>query len=174
ELEAKREGTKGKEEFDDVWVPLFRLKAGKVAKASIVVVFPVCREEEKEDGVLRAPSEYGSEGDFGIVVLNKAWDGWVVLPRWELVVVSFGDARALPWKLNRWYKEEPILVVTNRGRKELTVNDVFYLEMMCYDNGGAGGGLKVARGSALKGKGVKESLGTVVLVVRPPKEEIED
>ncbi|GAB4836065.1 Rik1-associated factor 1 [Ancistrocladus abbreviatus] len=114
------------------------MKISEVAKASIVVVLLVCWEEEKENGVLRVPSEYGSEGDFGIVV-------------------------------NRWYKEEPILVVADRGRKELTVNDGFYLVMMCYDNGGAGGGLKVERGSALKDKGVKESLGMVVLVVRPPK-----
>ncbi|GAB4858128.1 Rik1-associated factor 1 [Ancistrocladus abbreviatus] len=150
------------------------MKTGEVAKVSIVVVLPICREEEKEDGVLKTPSECGSEGDFGIMVSDKAWDRWVVLPRWEPVVVSFGDARALPWKVNRWYKEEPILVVADRGRKELTVNDGFYLVMMRYDNGGAGGGLKVERGSALKDKGVKESLGMVVLVVKPPKEEIED
>ncbi|GAB4836062.1 Rik1-associated factor 1, partial [Ancistrocladus abbreviatus] len=148
ELEDKGEGTKGKEEFDDVQMPIVKMKTGEVAKASIVV-------RRRKDGVLRAPSECGSEGDFGIVVLDKAWDRWVVLPGWELVVglggkggvvVSFGDVKAWPWKLNRWYKEEPILVVADRGRKELTVNDGFYLVMMCYDNGGAGGGLKAERG----------------------------
>ncbi|GAB4836047.1 Rik1-associated factor 1 [Ancistrocladus abbreviatus] len=183
ELEDKGEGTKGEEEFDDVRVPVVRMKTGEVAEASKVVVLPVCREEEKEDGVSRAPFECGSEGAFGIVASDKVWDRWVVLPGWEPVVglggkggvvVSFGDARALPWKGNRWYKEEPILVVADRGRKEVTMNHGFYLVMMCDDNGGAGGSLKVERGSALKDKGVKESLGTVVLVVRPPKEEIED
>ncbi|GAB4836068.1 Rik1-associated factor 1 [Ancistrocladus abbreviatus] len=130
-------------------MPIVKMKTDEVAKASIVVELPVCREEEKER----------CEGDFGIVVLDKAWDRWVVLPGWELVVglggkggvvVSFGDVKALPWKLNRWYKEEPILVVADRGRKELTVNNGFYLVMMCHDNGRAGGGLK---GWALKDKG---------------------
>ncbi|GAB4836073.1 Rik1-associated factor 1 [Ancistrocladus abbreviatus] len=110
-------------------MPIVKMKTGEVAKASIVVVLPVCWEEKER------------------------W--WVVLPGWELVVglggkggvvVSFGDVKAWPWKLNRWYKEEPILVVADRGRKELTVNDGFYLLMMCYDNGGAGGGLKAERG----------------------------
>ena len=103
------------------------------------------------------------------------WGRWVVLPRWEPmvtlgkggVVVSFVDARVLPWKLNREYKEEPILVVADRNNKDVVADDGFYLAKV----DGDGGGLRVERGLALKEIGVKESLGTVVLVVRPPKEE---
>lgn len=105
----------------------------------------------------------------------------VVLPGWEPivglrrggVVVAFADAKVLPWKANRWYTEEAILVVADRGRKEVEVDDGFYLVA----NNGDGNdsyGLKVERGLALKENGVKESLGTVVLVVRPPREETEN
>ncbi|KAI8007870.1 hypothetical protein LOK49_LG07G01648 [Camellia lanceoleosa] len=116
-----------------------------------------------------------------VVVAEKGWNRWVVLPGWEPVVglrrggvvVAFADAKVLPWKANRWYQEEAILVVADRGRKEVEVDDGFYLVA----NNGDGNdsyGLKVERGLALKENGVKESLGTVVLVVRPPREETEN
>jgi hypothetical protein len=112
------------------------------------------------------------------VVAEKGWERWVVLPAWEPVMglgkggvaVAFRDARVLPWKANRWYKEEPILVVADRGRKEVAADDGFYLVA----GGGDGGDLKVERGLALKEMGVEDSLGTVVLVVRPPREETDD
>ncbi|WVY98230.1 hypothetical protein V8G54_030381 [Vigna mungo] len=86
------------------------------------------------------------------------------------VVVSFADARVLPWKANRWYREEAILVVADRSKTEVGVDDGFYLV-----NGyGDGKGLKVERGFTLKEKGFTQSLGTVLLVVRPPKEEDDD
>lgn len=86
------------------------------------------------------------------------------------VVVSFPDARVLPWKANRWYKEEAVLVVADRSKREVGADDGFYLV-----NGyGDDGGLKVERGLTLKEKGFTQSLGTVLLVVRPPKDENED
>ncbi|KAF5746961.1 rubisco accumulation factor 1 chloroplastic [Tripterygium wilfordii] len=175
ELEGKGEG-RGKETEDVVKVPIVRMKLGEVAEASVVVVLPVCRAEEREKGFLEAPLECRTEGEFGVVVAEKGWERWVVFPGWEPVVslgrrgvvVAFGDARVLPWKANRWYKEEAILVVADRGRKEVEHDDGFYLVTA------DGGGLKVERGSALKGRGVHESLAAVVLVVRPPREETDD
>ncbi|KAJ0079736.1 hypothetical protein Patl1_23192 [Pistacia atlantica] len=140
--------------------------------------------EEKDDkerggegkGISEAPFECRSEGEFGVVAAEKGWNRWVVLPGWVPVVglgnggvvVSFSDARVLPWRVNRWYKEEAILVVADRSRKTVEVDEGFYLVQL------EDGELKVERGLALKERGVEESLGTVVLVVRPPKEEIDD
>ncbi|QCE07470.1 rubisco accumulation factor 1.1, chloroplastic-like [Vigna unguiculata] len=157
-------------------VPVVRLRIGEVAEASSVIVLPVCAEDERE--VLEAPFECRSKGEFGVVVAEKGWRRWVVLPGWEPlvglgkggVVVSFADARALPWKANRWYKEEAILVVADRSNREVGSDGGFYLV-----NGyGDAKGLKVERGSTLKEKGFTQSLGTVLLVVRPPKEEDDD
>ena len=184
ELKGANERKGGEDGIESgVRVPVVRLKIGEVAEASSVVVLPVCRDEEREIGVLDAPRECRSEGEFGVVVAEKGWKRWVVLPAWEPVarlgnggvVVSFVDARVLPWKANRWYNEEAILVVADRSRKEVTADDGFYL-VAIDSNGddGRGEGLKVERGSALKEKGVTESLGTVVLVVRPPREETDD
>ncbi|KAJ0015222.1 hypothetical protein Pint_20419 [Pistacia integerrima] len=161
---------------DRVHVPVVRLKIGEVSEATSVVVLPVCRGEEKEKGISEAPFECRSEGEFGVVAAEKGWNRWVVLPGWEPVVglgnggvvVSFSDARVLPWRVNRWYKEEAILVVADRSRKAVEVDEGFYLVQL------EDGELKVERGLALKERGVEESLGTVVLVVRPPKEEIDD
>ncbi|KAH1138647.1 hypothetical protein AAZX31_10G157600 [Glycine max] len=154
-----------------VRVPVVRLRIGEVAEASSVVVLPVSAAEERE--ILEAPYESRSQGVFGVVVAEKGWGKWVVLPSWDPVVglgkggvvVSFPDARVLPWKVNRWYKEEPILVVADRSKKEVGADDGFYLV------NADGEGLKVERGSGLKEKGFTQSLGTVLLVVRPPKEE---
>lgn len=178
DLEGGRAGkdSTGDELVDVVKVPVVRLMIGEVSEATTVVVLPVCRAEEKEKNVLEAPWECKSEGDFGIVVAEKGWTRWVVLPGWEPVVglrnggvvVAFSDARVLPWRANRWYYEEAILVVADRSRKEVAADDGFYLVV------GDGGELKVERGSMLKERGVEESLGTVALVVRPPKEETDD
>ncbi|KAL6323750.1 hypothetical protein AAG906_002218 [Vitis piasezkii] len=179
ELERNDDADDGKSEIEGaVRVPVVRMKTGEVAEATTVVVLPVCEAQEGVDVVLGAPLECRSQGEFGVVVAEKGWKRWVVLPGWEPVaglragvVVAFGDARALPWRVNRWYKEEAILVVANRGAKEVVADAGFYLVAVSSDNGSAGGELKVERGSALKERGVKESLGTVVLVVRPPREE---
>ncbi|RDX60460.1 Rubisco accumulation factor 1.2, chloroplastic, partial [Mucuna pruriens] len=176
ELKGK-DGEEGDEAGDGetaARVPVVRLKIGEVAEASSVVVLPVCEAEERQ--VLEAPFECRSEGEFGVVVAEKAWGRWVVLPGWEPVlglgkggvVVSFVDARALPWKANKWYKEEPILVVVDRSNTDLGADDGFYVVNV------EGGGLKVERGLALKELGFTQTLGSVLLVVRPPKEEDDD
>ncbi|KAL7215483.1 hypothetical protein ACSBR1_027616 [Camellia fascicularis] len=177
-------GGNGKDKIgveDGARVPVVRMKVGEVAESTTVVVLPVCEAEKMERQLEEVPWECGNEGEFGVVVAEKGWNRWVVLPGWEPivglrrggVVVAFADARVLPWKANRWYKEEAILVVADRGRKEVEVDVGFYLVA----NNGDGNdsyGLEVERGLALKEKGVKESLGTVVLVVRPPREETEN
>ncbi|XP_038880540.1 rubisco accumulation factor 1.1, chloroplastic-like [Benincasa hispida] len=181
DLEGKGDGKEGVEEEIEVGirVPVVRMKIGEVAEATTVLVMPVCKAGEGEKGVGEAPMELRSEGEFGVVVAEKEWRKWVVLPGWEPVVglvkgggvvVAFEDARALPWRVNRWYKEEPILVVVDRSRKEVVAGDGFYLTGATV----GGGELKVQRGNALMEMGVKESLGTVLLVVRPPKEMEDD
>ncbi|WOH16384.1 hypothetical protein DCAR_0935936 [Daucus carota subsp. sativus] len=175
DLERKGGGEKGEDVVVAVKVPVVRMKVGEVSEATSVAVLPVCRSEMREEEVVDAPWECGTGGEFGVVVAEKPWSRWVVLPGWEPVVglkkggvvVGFPDARALPWKVNKWYKEESILVVADRKAKEVVTDDAFYL--VCKENG-----LKVERGSALKGSGIEESLGTVVLVVRPPKEDTEN
>ncbi|KAG5549771.1 hypothetical protein RHGRI_014919 [Rhododendron griersonianum] len=180
DLEGGEDSKDGVED-EGVVVPVVKMKVGEVAEAGTVVVFPVCKAEDGGKGVDDVPWECRSEGEFGVVVAEKGWSRWVVLPGWLPVVglkrggvvVAFRDARVLPWKANRWYKEEPILVVADRGRKEVVADDGFYLVLRSGD-GGRGDGLKVERGLALKENDVKESLGTVVLVVRPPREESDD
>ncbi|KAL4324831.1 hypothetical protein GQ457_11G006680 [Hibiscus cannabinus] len=177
ELEGGKD-EKGEKEDDleaRVRVPVVRMQFGEVAEATSVVVLPVCKAEEGAELILEAPFECRSRGDFGVVEAEKEWKRWVVLPSWEPlaglndggVAVTFIDARVIPWKANRWAMEEPILVVTDRNRKEVEFDDMFYLATV-------DGGLKVDTGSRLKEMGVKECLGTVVLVVRPPTEDNED
>jgi hypothetical protein len=180
ELHGKTE--KGEEEVEAVVlkvpVPVVRLQIGEVAEATSVVVLPVVKAEEGVKVIFEAPSEVRNEGEFGIVVAEKGWEKWVVLPGWEPVVnvgkggvvVSFLDARVLPWKANRWYKEEPILVVADRNKRAVENDEGFYLVV---DEGNEVG-LKVQRGLALKENGVSECLGNVVLVVRPPDENNDD
>ncbi|KAE8664695.1 Rubisco accumulation factor 1 [Hibiscus syriacus] len=59
------------------------------------------------------------------------------------------------------------VVEAEKCRNEVELDDTFYLAMV-------DGGLKVDTGSELKAIGVKESLGTVVLVVKPPKDDTDD
>ncbi|XP_057741723.1 rubisco accumulation factor 1.1, chloroplastic-like [Arachis stenosperma] len=179
--ELKGKGDGNEEEEDEVGrgvlVPVVRLRYGEVAESTSVIVLPVCKAEKGEKEVMEAPFECKSEGEFGVVRAEKAWRRWVVLPRWEPVatvgrggvVISFLDARILPLKVNKYYKEEPILVVADRENTEVIADDGFYLAKV---NGHEG--LMVHRGLALKEDGVKESLGMVVLVIRPPKDDIDD
>ncbi|KAG9138845.1 hypothetical protein Leryth_007479 [Lithospermum erythrorhizon] len=175
DIEGKKDGAKDAEsEVEEiVRVPVVRMMVGEVAEANVVVIFPVCKAGESEVSVEDAPWECGTKGEFGVMEAEKGWARWVVLPGWEPVaglrrggvVVEYKDARVLPWRVNRWSKEEPILVIADRGRKEVAADDGFYLVP------GGDVGLKVERGLALKESGVTESSGTVVLVVRPPKEK---
>lgn len=178
EMEGKAEGEE-KEKHDRVRVPVVRLRLGEVAEATSVVVLPVCKAEEREDGLLRAPFDCRAEGEFGVVVSDKGWDQWVVLPKWVPVagmgpggvVVAFPNAKALPWRVNRSYEKEAILVVVDRGTKAVAADEGFYLVA---EAGGDGASMKVVRGSALKERGVSESLGMVLIVVRPPRDEEDD
>ncbi|KAJ0823920.1 putative rubisco accumulation factor 1 [Helianthus annuus] len=132
--------------IDGVKVPVVRLNLGEIAEATAVAVFPVCSSEDKSKGVEEAPWEYRGKGG---------------------VAVAFSDGRALPWRVNRRYTEESILVVADRGRKEVTEDDGFYL-ISSEDE------LKLERGATLKEKGCTECLGSVVIVVRPPRESNDD
>lgn len=161
-----------KEEVKAIRIPVVRLKFGEVAGASSVVVLPVCKAAEGEKKILEAPMEIIAGGDFKVVEAEKGWRRWVVLPAWNPVAtigkggvaVSFRDDRkVLPWD----GKEEPLLVVTDRERKAVEADDGYYLV-------GADNGLKLEKGSELKAREVKESLGMVVLVVRPPREDDDD
>ncbi|KAL5712155.1 Rik1-associated factor 1 [Ranunculus cassubicifolius] len=161
-----------------VKVPVVRMRFGEVADATMVVVLPVCEDKDGEKGVLEAPVECKSGGLFGVVEAEKGWKKWVVLPGWvpvtglqKGVVISFDDARVLPWKVNRWYKEEPILVVADRANKLVEADDGFFLVSIVEDGKSV---FKVERGSRLKETGCTECLGTVVLVVRPPKDDLDD
>ncbi|KAL9248005.1 hypothetical protein vseg_021371 [Gypsophila vaccaria] len=175
EMEGKKEVVDEREKEVAVKVPVVRLKMGEVAEATTVVVLPVAESREGGVGVDRVPKECKSVGEFGFVVSDKGWDKWVVLPRWAplagigggAVAVAFPNAKVLPWRVNRTYLEEAIVVVADRGRREVELDDAFYLAAV----GGGDGGLKVEKGAALKEMGMRVSLGLVVIVVRPPKDE---
>lgn len=185
ELEGKKDGEdkdkEGAAAADRVMVPVVRMQIGEVAESSVVAVLPVCRAEETEVEVEEAPWECAGVGDFGVVEAEKGWSRWVVLPGWEPVAtlkrggvaVAFKNASVLPRRAKKWNREEAILVVADRGRKEVVTDDNFYL-VVGGGNGSVEEGLKVERGLELKEIGVKESLGTVVLVVRPPREVDDD
>ncbi|KAJ0244502.1 Rubisco accumulation factor 1.2 [Hirschfeldia incana] len=173
ELNGGEEEEKAKvEEVKAVTIPVVRLKFGEVAGASSVVVLPVCKAEEGEKNVLEAPREINAGGDFKVVEAERGWKRWVVLPSWKPVAaigkggvaVSFRDDRkVLPWD----GKEEPLLVVVDRERSEVEDGDGYYLV--------AGeSGLKMKKGSVLKEGSVEKSLGMVLLVVRPPREDDDD
>lgn len=180
DLEGKDgEGGEGGIGIDDlVRVPVVRMAIGEVAESSVVVVLPVCRAEEREVAVEEAPWESGMGGEFGMVQVEKPWSRWVVLPGWAPVAVlkrggvavAFPKARGvLPWRSRRRDADEEILVVVDR-EQEVVADDGFHL-VVSGGNGSGEEGLKVERGAKLKEMGVEKSLGTVVLVVRPPREE---
>lgn len=163
-------------------VPVVRMAFGEVAESSVVVVLPVCRAEDREMEVEEAPWECGMAGQFGIVQAEKGWSGWVVLPGWlpikQLnrggVAVRFPKAKGvLPWKDKRKDLNEEILVVVDRGQKEVESEEGFYL-VVGGGNGSGDEGLKVERAATLKQMGVDKSLGEVVLVVRPPRDDMDD
>ncbi|KAM3282622.1 rubisco accumulation factor 1.1, chloroplastic [Capsicum chacoense] len=166
---------------DALTVPLVRLKFGEVAESTTVVVLPVCKAEQREFELEAAPWECVGVGEFGVVEADKDWRRWVVLPGWQPiaglerggVAVAFKSGKFLPWREKRKYKEEPVLVVTDRGRKEVALDDGFYL-VLGVGNGSGDEGLKVERGLTLKEMGVNKSLGMVLLVVRPPRWDDED
>ncbi|XP_075484811.1 rubisco accumulation factor 1.1, chloroplastic-like [Primulina tabacum] len=184
DLEGQDEvkGVDGAAVDEMVRVPVVRMSVGEVAESSIVAVLPVCKAEGKGVEVEEAPWECGMVGDFGVVEAEKGWNRWVVLPGWEPVAVlkrggvavafkRAGDA--LQWRGRRRDAEEEILVVADRGRWEVALDDAFYL-VVSGGNGSGEEGLRVERGLKLKEIGVVKSLGTVVLIVRPPRDDYED
>ncbi|CAO2837025.1 unnamed protein product [Amaranthus hypochondriacus] len=181
EIEGKgRNKADGREKEDAVKVPVVRLTMGEVAEATTVVVLPVSKAVDGEEGIGNVPLNCRTQGEFGIVVSDKRWDRWVVLPKWAPlagigsggVAVAFSNARVLPWRVNRTYVGEPVLVVLNRERREIEVDEGFYLVAGIDD--GVEGKLKVEKGSKLKEMKVSKSLGMVVVVVRPPKDELDN
>ncbi|XP_073020867.1 rubisco accumulation factor 1.1, chloroplastic-like [Primulina eburnea] len=184
DLEGQDEvkGVDGAAVDEMVRVPVVRMSVGEVAESSKVAVLPVCKAEGKGIEVEEAPWECGVMGDFGVVEAEKGWNRWVVLPGWEPVAVlkrggvavafkRAGDA--LQWRGRRRDEEEEILVVADRSRWEVALDDAFYL-VVSGGNGSGEEGLRVERGLKLKEIGVVESLGTVVLIVRPPRDHYED
>ncbi|WOL10688.1 hypothetical protein Cni_G19447 [Canna indica] len=180
---GEEEGGEEAEELRTI-VPVVRLRYGEVAEASTVTLLPVCRAEEGEEGMAAAPGKCKAEGELGVVVAERGWGRWVVLPGWELVAVAaaggggvaveFMDGRVLPWRGSGGW-EEAVLVVADRARKEVAEEGGYYV----VGGGGGGGGgegkgLAVERGWKLLEKDVKEALGTVVLVVRPPRDDEDD
>ncbi|XP_008775953.3 rubisco accumulation factor 1, chloroplastic-like [Phoenix dactylifera] len=174
-----REGIEESEGAGRVTVPVVRLRYGEVAEATSVALLPVCRAGEGAEGVAAAPGWCRAEGELGVVAAERGWGRWMVLPGWGPVAavgkgggvaVEFGDGRVLPWKASiKSGMEEAVLVVADRGRREVAEEDGFYLVAE-----GEKGELGVESGDKLLEKGVEEALGTVVLVVRPPKEEEDD
>lgn len=169
--EAEAEGPR-------VTVPIVRLRYGEVAEASSVTLLPVCRAEEGEEGMAAAPRRCKAEGELGVVVAERGWGRWVVLPGWgpvaaaaaggEGVALEFVDGRVLPWRGSGGWKETA-MVVADRGKREVVKGGYYVV-------GGEGKGLRVERGVDLQAQGVEEAaaLGTVMLVVRPPKDEDDD
>lgn len=184
EMEKLRKGEDKEgemEKAESTTVPVVRLRYGEVAEATSVVLLPVCKAEEGGVGVEAAPGLCKLEGGMGVVEADKGWRRWVVLPLWGPaaavgekggVAVEFVDGRVLPWRKNRWVKEETVLVVVDRKKNEVEeeVEELYLVRDM-----EKGKGLTVERGKKLLEMGRKtEALGVVVLVVRPPKEEEDD
>ncbi|KAM0949658.1 putative rubisco accumulation factor 1 [Dioscorea sansibarensis] len=163
-------------------IPVVRLRYGEVAEASSVALIPVVREMDGAEGVEAAPAWCKTEGEMGVVAAEKGWGRWVVLPGWGPVAalgggvaVEFGDAKVLPWKTGK-YEKKPAVVVVDRRRRAVEVAEGLYLvagERKDKEKEKEKGWLGVKRGKELIEKGIKDSLGIVVLVVRPPMEEQE-
>ncbi|KAF8722971.1 hypothetical protein HU200_022114 [Digitaria exilis] len=176
ELERARRKAAGEEVDEDGEVDIsarpginvVRLKYGEVAEASTVLLLPVVRETDGVAAMESAPRRTRSDVDLGIVEVDKAWARWAVVPGWgpvaeaaeEAVVIELADGRRLPW---RTADEEPVLVIANRGQKEVVEEGIYVLEK--------GGRLVVERGRKLIEQGIAAAAAEVVIVVRPPRDE---
>ncbi|KAJ0967279.1 hypothetical protein J5N97_024196 [Dioscorea zingiberensis] len=159
-------------------IPVVRLRYGEVADASSVALIPVVSERDGAGGMEAAPAWCKAEGEMGVVSAERGWGRWVVLPGWGPVAaleggvaVEFADARVLPWKVGR-YEKEAVLVVADRRRRAVAEAEGLYLVAGPREEKETRLGVK--RGKELMEKGIEESLGFVVLVVRPPKEGEDD
>ncbi|ERM94903.1 rubisco accumulation factor 1.1, chloroplastic [Amborella trichopoda] len=167
--------TEDEQKETTIRVPVVRMRTGEVAEAESIALMPVCEALVKE--VETAPAWREEKGEFGVVRADVGWNRWVALPGWEpvaaasarVVAVAFIDARALPWKVKRWYKEEPVLVIVDREMREVEGEDGLYMVER------EEGGVVVERGSVVSERGGNvRILGSVVMVVRPPKENVEN
>ncbi|KAL5229677.1 hypothetical protein ABZP36_028453 [Zizania latifolia] len=148
-------------------VPVVRLMYGEVADASTVLLLPVVRETDGAEALALAPRRTKTDVDLGLVEVDKVWTRWAVVPGWgpvaevadEAVVVELADGRILPW---RSAEEERVLVVANRGRREVVEEGIYVVEKE--------GRLVVEKGRTLVEMGVGEAAAEVLLVARPPKE----
>lgn len=183
EMERRRKGEDKEGEMEEggsaaTTVPVVRLRYGEVAEATSVFLLPVCKAEEGVDGV---PESCKVGDGMGVVEADKGWRRWVVLPRWGPVAavgeeggvaVEFEDGRMLPWRKNRWEKEEGVIVVVDRKRNKVEeeVDELYLVRDL-----ERGKGVMVERGKRILEMGRKmEALAVVVMVVRPPKEEEDD
>ncbi|CAL4933814.1 unnamed protein product [Urochloa decumbens] len=149
-------------------VNVVRLQYGEVAEATTVLLLPVVRETDGVAAMESAPRRTKSDVDLGIVEVDKAWARWAVVPGWgpvaaaaeEAVVIELADGRRLPW---RTAEEEPVLVIANRGQKEVAEQGIYVLEKE--------GRLVVERGKKLAEQGITAAAAEVLIVVRPPRDE---
>ncbi|KAL5224722.1 hypothetical protein ABZP36_011361 [Zizania latifolia] len=152
-------------------VPVVRLMYGEVAEATTVLLLPVVRETDGAEALALAPRRIKKDVDLGLVEVDKGWTRWAVVPGWgpvaavadEAVVVEMADGRTLPW---RSAVEERVLVVANRGRREVVESGIYVVEK--------DGRLVVERGRKLVELGVGEAAAEVLLVARPPKDVDDD
>ncbi|CAL4916973.1 unnamed protein product [Urochloa decumbens] len=149
-------------------VNVVRLQYGEVAEATTVLLLPVVRETDGVAAMESAPRRTKTDVDLGIVEVDKAWARWAVVPGWgpvaaaaqEAVVIELADGRRLPW---RTAEEEPVLVIANRGQKEVAEQGIYVLEKE--------GRLVVERGKKLAEQGITAVAAEVLIVVRPPRDE---
>lgn len=146
-----------------------RLRYGEIAEASSVNLLPVVLANEGAKGVAAAPGKCKQKGELGVVVADKGWTRWVVVPSWqpvlaagEAVALELDDMRGLPWP-SMAASQENVLVLVDRIRKQVEEDGVFVVEKE--------GKLVVERGRKLKETGVNTAVATVIMVVRPPKDE---
>ncbi|XP_020094717.1 rubisco accumulation factor 1, chloroplastic-like [Ananas comosus] len=176
EIERRADGSKEEDEEEEAErraaVPVLRLRYGEVAEAAAVVLLPAVRAAEGAAGVAAAPARLRAQGELGVVAAETAWGRWAVLPGWApvmeasetAVAVEMEDGRALPWRSILAAAEEAVLVVADRGRRKVEQEGGAYV----VDREGR---LVVERGKRLMETGVAQAVATVVLVVRPPREE---
>ncbi|CAN6323850.1 unnamed protein product [Urochloa humidicola] len=149
-------------------VNVVRLQYGEVAEATTVLLLPVVRETDGVAAMESAPRRTRTDVDLGVVEVDRAWARWAVVPGWgpvaaaaeEAVVIELADGRRLPW---RTAEEEPVLVIANRGQKEVAAQGIYVLEKE--------GRLVVERGKKLAEQGMTAAAAEVLMVVRPPRDE---
>eukprot|EP00249_Psilotum_nudum_P024584 c29229_g1_i1 orf=453-1820(+) len=149
---------------------IIRLGPGEVADGYLPVLVPVVEPMLQEFEA--APTARAlTEGPFCIQRSHLPWKSWVALPGWDPltsslvpIAIPYPHAGTLPWKnKGRQELEEPILLIVDKGSKELQ-QDSFFLVAEDGDR------LGVQLGTVVSETGGK-ALGKVVLVLRPPLQQ---